>query len=236
MKRMLKMELVVFGQYLKQLMFTMAFMGICVAVGMGTIAGVPSIAFIMMMFGLSMSGAAYDEQNSWGTYRMTMPLSRREVVLGRYAFNLCAALCAAAAASVVVAALVALGSVFPISGFAADLLAWNEETMVSAVAGMVSCGCIGLALSSISIPVYFKLGQTRATQWLPFIMMLLSVLPFVAIAVVGGEPLAILERAMGTVESAGGFGAIGAVALGVALGSYCLSAFVSIKLYEARHL
>ena len=93
-----------------------------------------------------------------------------------------------------------------------------------------------MALNSISLPVYFKLGQTKATQWLPFIMMLLSVLPFVALAVVGGEPLAILERAMGAVESAGGFGAIGAVAAGVALGSYCLSAFVSIKLYEARDL
>ncbi len=44
------------------------------------------------------------------------------------------------------------------------------------------------------------------------------------------------DPALHHVESAGGFGAIGVVALGVALGSYCLSAFVSIRLYEARDL
>ena len=66
MARMIKMEAVVFARYFKQLAFTMAFTMACVAIGMGTISAIPSIAFVMMMFSASVSGSAYDEQNDWG--------------------------------------------------------------------------------------------------------------------------------------------------------------------------
>ena len=36
--------------------------------------------FMMGAMGL----AAYDELNHWGLFRLTLPLSRRDVVLGRY--------------------------------------------------------------------------------------------------------------------------------------------------------
>ena len=150
----------------------------------------------MMMFSASVSGSAYDEQNDWGAYRLVLPVSRRDVVLGRYAFNLLAALTASALAALLVGIFVLAGRLLPLTGFAADLLAWNEEVSMAAVAGMVSCACIALVISSVTLPAYFKLGQTKATQWLPFIMLLLSVAPFVAIGFIGGEALEMLESAM----------------------------------------
>lgn len=236
MARMIKMEAVVFARYFKQLAFTMAFTMACVAIGMGTISAIPSIAFVMMMFSASVSGSAYDEQNDWGAYRLVLPVSRRDVVLGRCAFNLLAALTASALAALLVGIFVLAGRLLPLTGFAADLLAWNEEVSMAAVAGMVSCACIALAMSSVTLPAYFKLGQTKATQWLPFIMLLLGVAPFVAIGFIGGEALEMLESAMEASRATGGFGLVGLGALAVALAAYALSACVSVRLYEGRDL
>ena len=233
---MMKMEFTVFARYLKQMVFTLTFTMACVAAGMGTISVLPSIAFIMMMFSMSMSGAVHDEQNDWGAYRLVLPLSRRDVVLGRYAFNLLVSLCAAAGASVLVAALVLLGRALPVTGFAASLLAWNDEAMMAAVAGTVVCVFLGLVSSSVTLPAFFKLGQTKATQWLPFIMMLLSVAPFMVIAVVGGEVLATVEQMIQRLIETGGMGVLGVVAVVAALGVYAASACISIRLYEARDL
>lgn len=92
MMRMLKMELVVFGQYLKQLSLSILFMAICFAAGMGSTSALPGIIFMMGIFSLSNSASNYDEHNDWAAYRLTMPVSRREVVLGRYLFVLVGAL------------------------------------------------------------------------------------------------------------------------------------------------
>ncbi len=82
MFRMMRMEWVVFAQYLKQMLFTMLITMACLAAGMGSLAPLPSIAFAMVMFNMSTSGSAYDEQNDWGAYRLITPISRRDVVLG----------------------------------------------------------------------------------------------------------------------------------------------------------
>lgn len=92
MMRMIKMELVVFGQYLKQLSFSILFMAVCLSAGMGSTFALPGIIFMMGMFSLSNSASNYDEHNGWAAFRLTMPVSRREVVLGRYLFVLAGAL------------------------------------------------------------------------------------------------------------------------------------------------
>ena len=94
MMRMLKMELAVFGQYLKQLTLSILFMAVCFTAGMGSASMLPGIIFMMGMFCLSNSASHYDEQNDWAAFRLTMPVSRRDVVLGRYLFVLAGALIA----------------------------------------------------------------------------------------------------------------------------------------------
>lgn len=90
MMRMFKMELAVFGQYLRQLAFSILFMAVCFTVGVGSTCMLPGIIFMMGMFSLSNSASHYDEQNDWAAFRLTMPVSRRDVVLGRYLFVLAA--------------------------------------------------------------------------------------------------------------------------------------------------
>lgn len=47
MMRMLKMELTVSGQYLRQLAFSILFMAVCFTVGMGSTSMLPGIIFMM---------------------------------------------------------------------------------------------------------------------------------------------------------------------------------------------
>lgn len=236
MLRMMKMELVVFKHYLKQLVFTMVIAMLCTSAGMGSLASIPGMAFLMLMFSMSMSGSAYDEQNGWGSFRLVMPVSRRDVVLGRYAFSLGIGSAAMLLAVALVAVLTLLGTAVPLPEFFADILTWEEGKLQGMIAATISCACISLAMCSVTFPAYFKLGQTKATQWLPFIMLLVGVGPALGFAMAGGPLLDQLRGLIGVAATPGGLTAIAIIAPCIALAAYIASAFISIRLYEARDL
>ena len=83
MMRMLKMEFTVFGQYLRQLAFSILFMAVCFTVGMGSTSMLPGIIFMMGMFSLSNSASHYDEQNDWAAFRLTKMCIRDSLCTGR---------------------------------------------------------------------------------------------------------------------------------------------------------
>ena len=83
MKRAYLMEMTIFRDYIKQLMGVGFFVSIFVSAGMGSIVAAPAILTMMFFMMGCMSASAYDEQSNWGAFRLTMPVSRRDVVLGR---------------------------------------------------------------------------------------------------------------------------------------------------------
>ena len=84
MKRAYLIELTIFRDYGKQLLALGFLVAVLVGCGMQTVLAAPSgITCMFFMIG-AMGAAAYDEQNDWGRFRLTLPLSRRDVVLGRY--------------------------------------------------------------------------------------------------------------------------------------------------------
>lgn len=236
MMRMLKMELAVFGQYLKQLALSILFMAVCFTAGMGSTSALPGIIFMMGMFSLSNSASHYDEQNDWAAFRLTMPLSRRDVVLGRYLFVFLG--------SLVCAALTALGA-FIFSGLAsvdmlptgvADVVRLDADAVRTGGFTFAVCGAMGMLTASASMPVFFKFGQTKATQWLPFIMVLLGMAPFMVVGFLGEDTMAAAQQALSFVETPEGLMlfATGALIFGVAC--YVMSALVSLRVYKARDL
>ena len=84
MRRAYLIELTVFRDYGKQLLALGFLVAVLVGCGMQTVLAAPSIITCMFFMMGAMGAAAYDEQNDWGRFRLTMPLSRRDVVLGRY--------------------------------------------------------------------------------------------------------------------------------------------------------
>lgn len=233
---MIKMELVVFEHYLKQLSFTMLFVMTCVGIGSKSVMGIPSMALMMILFALTTCGAAYDEQNDWGAFRLVLPLSRRDVVLGRYVFNLIVALVFTAASCALVALLVLLKETGAPLGFLGEIIPAREGSIQEIALSLAVVGCIGLVLNSIMLPIYFKLGQTKATQWMPFIVMLAMFVPFFLLEQGDGELLGWLKGVFDSMAAGDSFTVAGIVAIAAALAVYAASAFVSIKLYEARDL
>lgn len=236
MLRMMKMELAVLKKYLKQITFTMLIVIVCLVAGMGSLMSVPGVAFLTVTFSVSMSASAYDDQNGWGSYRLVMPVTRREVVQGRYALNLLLAIAAAAVAAVLMTAFIALGSAVELPEFLANLAVWDNQQLEATLAASTSCACIGLCMCSVTLPAYFKFGMTKATQYLPFIMIVLSVAPFLVLGVIGGPLLDQVKGAIELAETTGGLGLIAFAALAISLAVYAASSFIAVRLYSARDL
>ena len=236
MMRMLKMELTVFGQYLRQLAFSILFMAVCFAAGMGSTSALPGIIFMMGMFSLSNSASHYDEQNDWSAFRLTMPVSRRDVVLGRYLFVVAVALAVSLLVTVVVCLLSWMGEASLLPELVANAVCLDADMIQTGVFTLAFCSAMGFVIASVSMPVFFKFGQTKATQWLPFIMMFLGVAPFMVVGFMGEDAIMAMQQALSFAETPEGLTsfAVGALLFGAVC--YAVSALVSLRVYKVRDL
>lgn len=235
MKRMFAMEAVILRKYLRQMILSSAFVAVCVTLGGMTLASVPLMMCFMVTFGAMTSLSAYDEQNSWASYRLTMPVSKRDVVFGRYAFIACIAFCFSMAATLVCLLLSVLGWNVELPDFLNAMLLSSTEDLIG-LAALYVMG-IGMAslLASICLPAFFALGQTKATQWLPLIMLALSVAPIFALDYLSSEMIE-LGQALEFLLQPSNLLIVCAGVLVAATALYVISAFISVRLYERREL
>lgn len=121
---------------------------------------------------------AYDDQAKWDAYALAMPVSRRDVVLAKYALAVLMALAGAA---------VALDCTYVISLFKPEVRMAEQLTGTLALLG------ISLVYVSIMLPVVYRFGMERGR----IVMLLLVFLPTIALAALeragialpGGEQL-----------------------------------------------
>ena len=236
MMRMVKMELVVFGQYLKQLSFSILFMAVCFAAGTGSTSALPGIIFMMGMFSLSNSASNYDERNDWAAFRLTMPVSRKEVVLGRYLFVLAGALSMSLLVGAAALVLSILGDASVLPEVVARVVRLDADALQAGLFTLAFCSAMGFVIASVSMPVFFKFGQTKATQWLPFIMMFLGVAPFMVVGFMGEEAMMAAQRALAFAETPEGLATFAAGACAFGLMCYVVSCAISLRIYSARDL
>ena len=241
MKRAFLLEMTIFRDYARQLVGLGLLVSLCIGVGMQTPLAMPATLTCMFFMMSSMGLAAYDQLNHWELFRLTLPLSRRDVVLGRYAAivtfgltGMVVGIVAALVATLVVSAVGVPGEVGEAFAFDPDMLS---------VMAVVTCFTllIGSVVASVVTPLYFRLGQTRATQLLPTVIVLLFVVPVVILGnsgmLDGGIPgMGLVSAALEALDTPAGM-AVGCVVL-VALSAVALaiSAAVSLKLYEKREL
>lgn len=236
MMRMIKMELVVFGQYLRQLGFSILFMAVCFAAGTGSTSALPGIIFMMGMFSLSNIASNYDERNDWAAFRLTMPVSRRDVVLGRYLFVLAGALMVSLLVALGALALSLLAHAGVLPAVVARVARLDADTLQAGLFTFSFCGAMGFIIASVCMPVFFKFGQTKATQWLPFIMMFLGIAPFMIVGFMGEEAIAAAQHALSFAETPEGLAMFVAGACAFGLVCYAVSCAISLRIYSARDL
>lgn len=241
MKRAYFIEMAVFRDYARQLLGLGLLVSLCIGLGMQTPFAMPATLTCMFFMMGAMGLAAYDELNHWGLFRLTLPLSRRDVVLGRYGAIVTLGLMGMVVG--LVGALVAIGvvSALGIGGEVGAAFAFDAEMMGPMLFVTSFTLLIGSVVASVVTPIYFRLGQTRATQILPTVIVLLFVVPVAVLGnsgmLDGGIPgLDVLSGLLEALETPAGMVCGVAACVVAAAVALAISAAVSLKLYEKREL
>lgn len=242
MKRAYLMELTIFRDYVRQLMALGFFVAIFVCAGMGTIVAAPAILTMMFFLMGTMVAATYDEQSNWGLFRLTMPLSRRDIVLARYGVIATLGLAGLAAGSLACAVLVGLSGEVELPFGLSDAIALDQEMLLSSILATSFCLAMGALIAAIETPIFFTFGHTKATQWLPMItVLLLFVAPMLIVngtGILDGGTLSMeaFTQLLGFLETPAGVAAFCGIAVVFAAAVLGISSAVSLKLYERREL
>ena len=222
---------------------TALFVAAIFALAMGA-SGVLCAATIVIALSVVNRLMAYDEQNNWQAFRQALPLSRGQVVCGRY---VTVALCVFA--SLLVGIAVTLLTDLVISVVVSmhpglQLNSWSELIDLSLqpfdlLELFVACGAAGVAVSffglALTLPFMFRFGFTKGTRYIPLVFVVLSLLIFLGmegISSSGFDPASLAPLLENT-------GTIVGISLGAALVSlvvYGLSCLVSLRLYTTREL
>lgn len=232
MKAMIVSDFAVLRNALLQLV------GICliIAVIMGwatdSLISAEAAISAMIPFMLLFSLAATDEQHGWERFRLTLPLTRRQVVFGRYA-----SLGLLAAATIVFALtlsflVLGIASLLPASivpeGF--TFAANPPAALVGSVVGAVSVIALGM---SVALPLIMRFGMTRAARIVPLIVVI-AIACGISFFGSGIQPTGVLTDLVQWLDTGNNYLFLAAALVAVVALIYVASAFVAAKLYEKR--
>lgn len=222
---------------------TALFVAAIFALAMGAF-GVLCAATIVIALSVVNRLMAYDEQNNWQAFRQALPLSRGQVVCGRY---VTVALCVFA--SLLVGIAVTLLTDLVISVVVSmhpglQLNSWSELIDLSLqpfdlLELFVACGAAGVAVSffglALTLPFMFRFGFTKGTRYIPLVFVALSLLMFLTMQGISSSGFDLASLAPLLEHT----GTIVGISLGVVLVSlvvYGLSCLISLRLYTTREL
>ena len=238
MKKAFLVELTVLTGYIKQLLPIAAIVGFFVAFGMGTV--VPLAGIFVTMFSMmgAMAASAYDDANNWGAYRLTLPLSRRDVVLGRYVAVIAMAGAGVALGIALQVLAVAVGALNILPGDLRDVLHMTQADVLASIFSLFLCLFMGASAAAFTIPAYFKLGNTKATQFLPMFVMLAYFICMIGFGQIADhiDAAEVLTRFASWMESFAGTAVLSFVLIVLTAFVLSVSAAVSMRIYARRDL
>ena len=204
---------------------------IIVAVAMENIYVIIPALSVMIPYSLAFTAIAFDERNGWEEFRLALPLSRKDVIRGRYASFALISVASLALSLVVMGIVVfAASTLMPtteVGKMAADV-SW-QIVVADIVAGL---GFV-LIMLAVMLPLVARFGMTKAVRFIPLVVFFGS-LGFI----LGGAnflPETIWPQ-IDWIATPTGTGTAAAVSLLVLVGIYLASCALSTKLYERREL
>ena len=170
MKAMIVSDFAVLRSALLQLLGICAIIALFMGYVMGAVGTAAAIAAMVPFMGL-FSLAAYDEQNNWERFRLTLPLTRRQVVFGRYASIALLTVGFLALALALGLGIAALAGLLPAQWLPESLSPAENtpEMIVGSTIGGVSVVAIAMA---VAMPVITRFGMTKAARIVPVIVVL----------------------------------------------------------------
>lgn len=228
MRAMLLSDLISSRSYLLQLLGISAFVAVFVGVMTENLVAIVGCVAAMVPFLYLFSIASCDDQNGWERFRLTMPISRRQVAYGRYASFFVVLMASAIIATTIAMMVGCIVQLLP-EGIVADTVGLDYWGAFELLAAGLSVASVILLASALSLPVIIRFGMTRGARFVPVVVVLAlsAVVGFFA----NNPAIAHLEILLSSSES---IVLVLAVLVAVVLAIYIASALVSARLYEKR--
>lgn len=194
----------------------------------GSIGACAAMIPFMYLFSIS----AYDEQNGWERYRLTLPITRRQVAYGRYASLLIVCACSFVLAVLVGCAIGLVADMLP-GDVASSGLRLSSSGVAEVVGTALLTQVIILLVAALTMPFILRYGMTKGTRIAPvlLIFVITGAIVFASNTPFVGD-LEVFISAMGMQ----GIVILLIAALGAVLVLYFISSFIAARLYEQREL
>lgn len=198
------------------------FIVVVMTISMGTpVAGAAAIA-AMLSYIVIYSVLANDEAAGWAKLRDTLPLSRRDIVLGRFAGTLIVSIAGCVLAIVLAFAVSAVMVAFGMDSVIKEMGGMQTTMTITALSSVIGTA-FSLIMLSFILPIVMRLGLTRTSRIVPIVFVLAVCLFF---ALGPGYLDIVPDESMLPVLCGG--------VIVIALVLFVISALVTSKLYEAR--
>lgn len=212
-------------------------LAICLAISVfisaTTGSGAGGLTFaVMLPYMYVMTLFSFDEAYGWERLRLSMPLTRRDVVLGRYLGVLLVVVVSCAAGAAVGMALYALVDLFS----PGDLdIPFGVEGMQVVLGGTFVGLLLLLVMFSLLIPLYTKFGTTKG-RWLTMLVTLSLVCVSMGVIASFAQDDGGIRHAATTIATTVPLPVVVGLSTAVALALYAVSAVVSMRLYAGKEL
>lgn len=210
MSGLLVKEYYILRRHLKQYVLLIIFFG-ALSIFMDSVIyfqAMTTMSFCMLVF----TGMSYDAAAGWDKFALTMPVSRKDVVLSKYMS------CVIYAVSAIVVSIlfsVIINNIYPMEEVGLMLMAALAATLL----------CLMLIIYSILLPMIFKLGIEKAR----ILMIAVIIIPVFAML---GTAEYMPESALDFIKRHEAlFGAAGVV---FSILMYFISYFVSLRIYDKK--
>ena len=232
MKAMLISDLIIMRRNLLQMLMTCLIVVLVISLAMNnTLAPIGGCfgAMIPLLYLFTIAG--YDEMNEWQGFKLTLPASRKDIIIGRYASLLVVAL---------VSILIGIAVSYVVGGIASPegaflstmTLATNPPEII--VGSSVAGAAMALFICAITLPLIAKMGLTKSVRFVPIVVVVIFLIAFASFG--EGGPLAsyvpdffqwLFTSTNAVIYLIAGLG-IGSLIL------FMVSMLLAIKLYEHR--
>lgn len=218
-----------------QMLGIYAIIGLFLCIGMQTSVGMVAAIAAMTPLLMTFTFSSYDSANGWERFRAMLPVSRRAIVVSRYA-NILLTTIASVLAALAIAAVVtvATGAFAPGSELAEKLAEETGDLPLLLGASVLGMG-VTMLFASIILPAIFRFGMNRAMRYVPTAVFVAIMLAMIVLPDIVGTPQAISDLVAWVNDPANTALAVG-IAAAAELAVYAASCGVAIALYRTKDL
>lgn len=236
MKAMMMSDLISIKTYLISQTIMAVIIAVFMTLVMGNIYVIMPVIGCIISFSLIFTLIAYDERNGWERFRLTLPLSRTQVLGGRYASALVVSLLGALTGLLVSVACIIVLPALP------ESVPVNQELMAQIgtiewqglILTFAAPIVLSLLLLAVTLPIAAKFGMTKAVRYIPLVFFFVFMGVMLAVQQLGATPPAFIMDFLVWVQQPEGTLIAAAAVLALTLALYAASFFVANKLYAAH--